>query len=166
VRIHGRGSLDRHHAPPTTLAVTTHDARSLSYSVGWTPTGTRERAAWANDTDTTEAAAYAVVLAAAEAVYGLFAAERVVVGGGADYWVSRTPLAGNSVDGQLDLEDAIRLEVSGMDKYENEANLLYRLSKKAEQIAHANSGPGLAGVVAFDLMQMRFRSVGAADVGG
>jgi hypothetical protein len=160
-------SLDRHHVPPATLAVTTHDARSLSYSVDWTPRGSRERAAWANDTDTTEAAAYAVALAAAEAAYGLFAAQRVVVGGGADYWVSRAPLFGNSVDGQLDLEDAIRLEVSGMDRSESEAALLYRLSKKAEQIAHAGSDPGLAGVVAFDLMQMRFRSVGAvSDVGG
>jgi hypothetical protein len=159
-------SLNRHQAPPATLDVTTHDARRIPYLMDWKPPGTRQQAAWANETDTTEAAAYAVALAAAEVIYGLFAVQRVVVGGGADYWVSPAPTFENALDGELDLEDAIRLEVSGMDRAENEAALLYRLSKKAQQIVHAGDGPGLAGVVAFDLMQMRFRSVGATDVGG
>jgi hypothetical protein len=99
--------------------------------------------AWANTTDTTEAGAYGCVIASVELSRGLFAMRRVETGTGADYYVGPE---GAGVD---DLEDCLRLEVSGVgDGGENAVKK--RLLEKVSQAQRGNSSlPAVAGVIGF-----------------
>lgn len=134
--------LHRHHSPPVDLTLSDNGARSLS-SVDWTPPDDRTRDAWANETDATEAGAYGCVIAGIEALRGLYAVRRAETGTGADYYIG--PL-GAGVD---DLEDCLRLEVSGVD-HGDEKEVLNRLSAKVRQArAGSSSLPAVAGVFGF-----------------
>ena len=103
----------------------------------------RTRDAWANVIDTTEAGAYACALAAVELADGLVAVRRAETLTGADYYVAPP---GNSPD---DLEECLRLEVSGVDRGPERA-IEQRLGAKLAQAAAGNSNlPALASVVGF-----------------
>ena len=111
--------------------------------VTWELTGERVKGAWANETDTTEAGAYACVLAAVELLYGMVAVRRAETRTGADYYIA---LPGTRAD---DLENLIRLEVSGVDRG-TPSDVVRRLNDKLEQAARGNSNlPAIAGVVGF-----------------
>lgn len=111
--------------------------------VEWQETDNRTRGAWANEIDTTEMGAYACVLAAVELFNGLVAVFRAETETGADYYVA--PL-GADVD---DLEEHIRLEVSGVDRG-SESAVRYRLRRKVDQLARGGGDiPGIAGVIGF-----------------
>ena len=101
--------LDRHHDPPIEFNLDRGGSRTVAV-VEWHPPDARARGAWANDTDTTEAGAYACALAAVELTNGFVAVHRAETRTGADYYVAPR---GNSPD---DLEDCLRLEVSGVDR--------------------------------------------------
>jgi hypothetical protein len=74
---------------------------------------------------------------------GLVAVRRAETGTGADYYIGRPD------QGQDDLEDCLRLEVSGTDAA-NRAGVAQRLRIKIEQAAGGNSNlPAKAGVVGF-----------------
>ncbi len=138
-----RVCLDRHHAPPTIFSVRRSGQAEVNAIVQWNPTDDRTRGAWNNFNDTTEAGAYACVLAAVELVDGLVAVRRADTGTGADYYVAPV---GTPTE---DLEDWIRLEVSGVDSGDGKI-VERRLRRKLDQAASGESNlPAMAGVTGF-----------------
>ena len=134
--------LDRHHGPPEAFVLEKGDSR-VTATLEWQSPDERTRSAWANDNDATEAGAYACVLAAVELLDELFAVRRAETLSGADYYIAPKDHAPN------DLENCVRLEVSGVDRG-LESNLTGRLRAKLRQAAAGKSNlPALAGVVGF-----------------
>jgi hypothetical protein len=137
-----RVCLDRHHAPPREVSIVDNNA-ALTAEIGWVPTDDRARGAWGNRDDATEAGAYCVALANVELTRGLVAVRRAQGRTGADYYLGR---AGTAVD---DLENALRLEVSGTDEG-NLSTIRQRLRQKLEQARRGDSNlPAIATVVGF-----------------
>jgi hypothetical protein len=111
------------------------------------------RAAWNNAIDATEAAAYCIALAAVEVTNGLYAIYRAETQSGADYY-----LAPKGVEAE-DLENLVRLEVSGIDKATPHL-IAARLKQKLQQVKNgAPNTPGIASVVAFDLLAVASASI-------
>ena len=134
--------LDRHHQSPTDFNLHRSGSNTATV-VQWPRPDARTRDAWANVIDTTEAGAYACALAAVELADGLVAVRRAETLTGADYYVAPP---GNSPD---DLEECLRLEVSGVDRGPERA-IEQRLGAKLAQAAAGNSNlPALASVVGF-----------------
>lgn len=133
--------FDRHHSPPADLTL---DRGKLINAVAeWEAPDERTRHAWANEIDTTEAGAYCVALAAIEVTDQLVAIRRAETHTVADYYVART---GSTAE---DLEEAFRLEVSGMNEA-SEGLVKTRLRQKLDQTARGRSSlPAIAAVVAF-----------------
>lgn len=147
--------LGRHHVAPLEIAIddVTRPCRAI---VEWPTPDDRTCAAWANEIDTTEAGAYAVVLAAAELAHELFAIRRAETLTGADYYIAPH---GAQVE---DLEHCLRLEVSGVDAGTDQA-VRARLRSKVNQTRAGNSNlPAMAGVVGFKARLVAFEAVGAA----
>ena len=144
--------LDRHHEPPTVFEI--QDAPSTSpVEVQWAPTDQHTRDAWANEIDTTEAGAYACVIAGVELVRAYFAVRRAETTTGADYYL------GPKGTGADDLESCVRLEVSGMDEGSAPA-LAHRLAAKVRQAAAgASLLPAIAGVVGFEAKRILLADV-------
>ncbi len=117
--------------------------------VEWQKTSKRVKLAWANEIDTTEMGAYACVLAAVELLCGLVTVRRAETKSGVDYYIAQpgTPAE--------DLENCIRLEVSGVDRG-NVATVGRRLRDKLDQAKEGNSSlPAIAGVVGFRVRLIR-----------
>lgn len=111
--------------------------------VSWVAPDERMLAAWANDIDTTEAGAYGCALAGLELVRGLTAIRRAETESGADYYV------GPPGTGIEDLEDCLRLEVSGTDEG-GIAEIRRRTESKVRQVRNAGgSFPAIVGIVGF-----------------
>ena len=147
-----RVCLDRHHGSPTDFNLDRNGSRSEAL-VEWQLSDARARGAWANETDATEHGAYACALAAVELTDGLLAVRRAETMTGADYYVAPRDTAPD------DLEDCLRLEVSGVDRGP-ESTIGQRLRVKLAQAAAGNSNlPALAGVVGF-----RARLIMVADL--
>jgi hypothetical protein len=147
--------LARHHSAPTLFAITS-EGETKDCVVTWSAPGERELAALANVDDATRDGAYGMVLAAAEMHLGLFAYHRAQTKTGADYYLSPTPADARS---ELNLEQATRLEISGLDRCREDA-LLYRLGRKVEQARLGRSSmPARAGVIGFQLRRIAFRVV-------
>ncbi len=137
-----RVCLDRHHVSPIPIVIR-HDDRQMVADVEWEATDERTRGAWRNEKDTTEWGAYACVLAAVEMFHGLVAVFRAETQTGADYYVA--PLGADADD----IEEHIRLEVSGVNRG-NDAAVRRRLREKIEQLARGDDDiPGIAGVIGF-----------------
>lgn len=147
-----RVCLDRHHQPPVEVKLV--DAGTETQSpLNWIATNERARIAWANDVDATEAGAYAVSLAALESLRGLVALGRAETGTGADYYV------GEPSSGREDLEDCLRLEVSGTDAG-SPKEIERRLDAKVAQARRGHSSlPALAAVVGFRELEVRVADV-------
>ena len=94
--------------PPIDLQIA-RDGRVDTANLAWAAVDSALRAAYANELDSTEWGAYAVVLAVTELLDGLVAVHRAEHRTGADYYVAPQ---GTELH---DLEDCIRLEVSGSD---------------------------------------------------
>lgn len=139
--------LARHHRSPRAVR-TTGEAVEQSYEVSWRGPSEQQQAAWANHEDATRDGAYSVALAIVEAHLGLVTTARTAARSGSDYYL--VPAAAATGPGELDLEDAIRLEVSGIGEPTTEAAVLHRLGRKVDQARRASSAlPALAAVVAF-----------------
>ena len=137
-----RVCLDRHHQPPVGFQIRWAE-RNAEALVEWEQTDDRTRGAWANRIDTTEAGAYACVLAAVELLAGLVAVRRAEQLTGADYYVAPP---GASSD---DFESMIRLEVAGRDMA-SVSGIASLLECKLQQAASGDSNlPAIAGVVGF-----------------
>jgi hypothetical protein len=133
--------LDRYHAPPKEFTLLCNE-KELITNVEWEPSNEREKAAWANEDDTTRDGAYACALAATEIGNGFVAVRRAETKTGSDYYVAPT---GKTYD---DLEDCYRLEISGTNLDIPEVRR--RLKIKIEQTKKGRSNlPALAAVVGF-----------------
>lgn len=137
-----RVCLDRHHTPPEDIRIDSHGTAHAAIA-DWEPTDDQIRGAWANTDDATRDGAYAVALAAAEVSEGLVAVHRAETRTGADYYIAPK---GKTID---DLEECLRLEVSGVDRGLDSA-VVQRLKVKLKQTAAGASNlPAMAGVVGF-----------------
>lgn len=137
-----RVCLDRHHQSPVAVQIN-NSGHSVTTTVEWEATDEPTRNAHANEIDATEAGAYACVLAAVELVMRLCAIHRAETATGADYYIAP---AGSTA---ADLERALRLEISGVDKGST-TTINQRLNAKREQAAMGASNlPALAGVIGF-----------------
>lgn len=136
--------LVRHHVPPAEYDVWDRDQPS-ALVLDWDTPDERRLAAWANVTDATEAGAVGIVLLALELCMGLVAVRRAETRTGADYYV------GPPGTGRDDLEQCLRLEISGVDH--GPASRVYR--RVAEKVGQAIRGdsnlPALVGVVGFEM---------------
>lgn len=150
--------LSRHHQSPTALDLDRRGGRSTA-TVAWPRPSSRAESAWANDTDATEAGAYACALAAVELVDGLVAVRRAETKSGADYYIAPK---GSAVG---DLEDCLRLEVSGVDKG-TESAVNKRVGEKLAQAAAGHSNlPAMAGVVGFNARLIILADLDASSTG-
>src|SRR5258708_22333762 len=147
-----RFCFDRHHKPPATFAIEDRGADAKASAV-WEPADDRCRAAYANEIDTTEFGAYACALATTELQRGLVAIHRAQTKTGADYYLAPV---GSGVD---DLENAIRLEISGMNKG-TMREIEVRLLEKVDQARRGRGKfPAMATVVGFQVLRIAIRDV-------
>ena len=137
-----RVCLDRHHESPVDFTIDKSGSQMIAV-VEWEQTDERTRGAWKNEIDATEAGACACTLAAVELSEGFVAVYRAETRTGADYYVAP---AGETIE---DLEDCIRLEVSGVDR--GDLRLISRrLNEKIDQVRSGDSNlPAMAGVTGF-----------------
>jgi hypothetical protein len=143
--------LGRHHVPPVDFSI--ERPTQLEVSADWRMPGNGVKRAWANETDTTEAGAYCIALAAIETTDGLVAIARAETRTGADYYLGPQ---GVSLD---DLEKSHRLEVSGVDDG-GPSIVKSRLRQKMRQAAAGNSSlPAIAAVVGFSARQVMIADV-------
>ena len=144
-------SLSANHLPPQDFTLAHDEVESIA-QVQWVPPDDRCARAWANRDDATRDGAYACALAAAELILGLFAIGRAETLRGADYYIAPRQVAPD------DLEDCIRLEVSGTQRDEQEVRR--RLNQKVRQARGGRSSlPAIAAVVGFKSKSIRMRSV-------
>ena len=143
--------LARHHRSPIDFDLDRSGDRS-AVVVAWQQPDQRTTDAWANDDDATEAGAYACALAAVELADGMVAVRRAETKTGADYYIAPE---GSPMQ---DLEDCLRLEVSGVDAGPV-SKVKGRLKDKLAQAAAGNSNLPAAGVVGF-----RVRLIMLADL--
>jgi hypothetical protein len=135
--------LQRHHQAPVLFELENGPDKSEA-SVDWLPSDPRLSAAYANVTDTTEAGAYGMCLAAVEHLSDLVAVHRAETLTGADYYIAPKGT------GVSDLENAFRFEISGIDQGRR-ALCDQRLQSKVKQAkAGASSIPAIAGVAGFE----------------
>jgi hypothetical protein len=146
-----RVCFDRHHISPKEFTLENDKLESVA-KVEWELTDDRTKAAWANKDDATRDGAYAVAIAATELLRGMVAVRRAETRTGADYYIG-------SVDQDLeDLENCLRLEVSGTDLGKSEVKK--RLIKKLEQAKQGSSNlPALAAVVGFKVQLILLQTV-------
>lgn len=144
--------FDRHHNSPREIRIRNGTGATAAV-VTWVQPDHRTRMAWANDTDATMFGAYDCVIAAVELTSGYYAVRRAENLTGADYYVAP---AGRGLD---DLEDCLRLEVSGTDKG-MDSDLESRLREKVQQTKDGKSDlPALAGVVGFRALRILIEHV-------
>jgi hypothetical protein len=133
--------LARHHVPPrTSIHLVCRDAESDGI-LTWSAPDETAKLSWRNRDDATRDGAYVVSLLAVEHVLGLVAISRADTRSGADYYLGRPE--------QDDLEEAVRLEISGVDAG-GVPEVRRRLRDKEAQVARGNGSlPAYASVVGF-----------------
>jgi hypothetical protein len=111
--------------------------------VAWVVPDGRTSDALANVIDATEYGAYGCVIAGVELLRDLFAVRRAETGTGADYYIAPKD------SGEQDLEDCLRLEVSGVSEG-TVRDVNRRLLEKVAQAQEGHSNlPAIAGVIGF-----------------
>jgi hypothetical protein len=144
--------LTRHHVSPVEFSVTDNAARRPCEAT-WVPASARSKAGWSEDKEATDHGATCCVIAAVEATRGHFAVRRAEIGQGADYYVG-PPGAGSE-----DLEDCYRLEISGVDRGDDQ-DVQWRLNQKVRQAARGKSSlPATAGVIGFKARRILLKDV-------
>lgn len=137
-----RVCLHRHHRSPVEMTVRS-DSGATRAEVHWNEPDANCQATHNNADDATRDGACACVIAAVELTEGLVAVSRAHTKTGADYYVMPR---GSRTD---DLENAVRLEVSGLN-LGAEHDVAARLNRKVAQLREGRSSlPAIAGVVGF-----------------
>jgi hypothetical protein len=145
--------FSRHHEPPVTLSLERED-NHVNQVVNFPVPGDRIRNAHANEIDATEMGAYGVSLAAVEAVAGLVAVRRAETLTGADWYIAH---GDTNID---DLEECIRLEVSGVSAGTSN-DIKRRLREKITQAARGKSNlPAMAAIVGFKVLEVAIAPLG------
>lgn len=133
--------LEVHHIPPVEFQVASK-GKALTYQVSWTPVDDKLRRSYNNADDAKRDGAYVMAFAAVEDLEGLVSIARAETKTGSDYYVAA---AGSN---PTDLENAVRLEVSGTDGSATEVRA--RLKQKQEQTRRGTgTEPAIAAVVGF-----------------
>lgn len=133
--------LSRYHSTPTDVTIVDNGASGPA-ELHWQIPTQRVLEAHNNEIDATEQGAYGCAVGAVEVSRGLFAVRRAETLTGADYCV------GPQGSGD-DLEDCLRLEVSGVGKGTSK-EVQARLTRKISQAKAGNSNlPAVAAVVGF-----------------
>ena len=147
--------LARHHTPPaTSLQVACADTESVRV-LNWSAPDDTARRSWRNRDDATRDGAYVVSLAVVERELGLVALSRADTRTGADYYVGKPGLP--------DIEEAFRLEVSGVDEGDR-TEVRKRLKLKEDQAARGDSFlPAFASVVGFREATVLVRAVASPN---
>jgi len=132
----------------------THDSTPELRVVHFTAPDVRILNAHRNEIDATEAGAYAVSLAAVEAVAGLVAVRRADTLTGADWYI-----APSGTDSE-DLENCIRLEVSGVNAGAA-SDIKRRVREKLSQASRGASNlPAMAAVIGFKALEIVIAPLG------
>jgi hypothetical protein len=148
--------LSRYHTSPVLLDLR-YAAREEQLALPFQEPTARTRRAHANEIDTTELGAYGVSIATLEAVAGLVTVSRAETLTGADWYVAPS---GAPVD---DLEQCLRLEVSGIGRGPI-SSIASRLREKLAQAARGHSNlPALASVVGFEAHAIAISRLGAHE---
>ena len=135
-----RVCLARHHSSPTDFDIR-YRGTTLSARMTWETPTSRERAANGNEPDATRDAAYSISFAAIEKCEDLVVVARAEHMSGSDFYI------GPRTSGPGDLEDALRLEVSGTDAGDRKECLRRLEQKRAQAINAAHAIPAVASVV-------------------
>ncbi len=144
--------LSRHHSSPVEFTIRSEKA-NLPAIAEWSEPDDALRGVYANQIDTTEFGACGCAIAAVELAERLFAVRRAETLTGADYYLAPEGRVGE------DLEDCLRLEVSGTDKG-NRSTLERLLFAKAQQAKAGKSTlPAIAAVVGFQWLSILIRRV-------
>lgn len=144
--------LDRHHSPPTDVDCD-WDAVAIPAMIVWTVPDALIKATFANEEEATRDGAYAVSFATVEKAASLVVVSRAEKLTGADWYVQPRELPFD------DLENALRLEVSGTDT-DKPVVIKQRVSQKVNQLNAGNSNlPALASVVGFRLRMIAVQTV-------
>ena len=131
--------LSRHHTPPVAFEIAVGNAVSVKELV-WVQPDDRTKRAWNNEDDATRDGAYSVSLATVESELGYVAVSRAETRTGADYYLGTSSKT---------LEEAYRLEVSGVDRGDVSV-IAKRLRQKVQQTELGRSNlPAIASVVGF-----------------
>ncbi len=147
-----RVCLDRHHSSPV-LVVVDSEGNQTEALIQWNAADARCKAAHAYEMKATEEGAYACALAAVEVTQGLVAIHQAESKTGADYYM------GTTEQPTEDLENSLRLEVSGIDRC-NQRAVAARLEQKILQARSGKSNlPALAGVVGFEAQLIKVAKV-------
>ena len=140
-----RVCLDRYHISPVVFQICKPDLTTQA-TVTWDMADKLMRRTHANEKDAVRDGACAFVLAALELLCGLTAVSRADTGTGADYYISPPGVSAGDLE---DIEDCLRLEVSGVGGG-SFARVEQRLQEKLDQTRRGQSNlPALAGVVGF-----------------
>lgn len=135
--------LFRHHDPPEIIFSIKHSDNNFTRSLDWNKPSDIAQRAWNNQDDATRDGAYIVSLGITEKELGLVALSRAETRTGADYYIGDPK--------SDDLEDAFRLEVSGVDSG-NLSQIKQRYKLKCKQALLGNSFlPAYACVVGFKM---------------
>jgi hypothetical protein len=145
-----RVCLDRHHISPKEFQIK-NGTLIQRIQVEWELTDERCRGAWANKDDATRDGAYACAIATTELTLGLFAVRRAETLTGADYYIAPANLG-------EDLEDCLRLEVSGTDSDDYEVARRLRIKVKQAQEGKSNL-PALAVIIGFRVQLILMQTV-------
>lgn len=139
--------LARHHLSPAEFNIRNESTNTQAVAE-WPEPDELTRAAYANRTDTTEWGAYGCAIAAVELTERLCVIGRAETMTGADFYVA------GSETSREDMENWLRLEVSGMDKGTQAAlkHLLFRKINQAK--AGASNLPAIAAVVCFESLSI------------
>jgi hypothetical protein len=144
--------LNRYHSSPIEMTLSDNGVESIG-KLSWAAPSPRSIDAWANVTDATEAGAYCCAIAGIEALRGLFAVRRAETSTGADYYI------GPKDSGRDDLEDCLRLEVSGIGDC-TPTDVSRRLLAKVQQARAGDSSlPAVAAVVGFSARLLMVKDV-------
>lgn len=133
--------LEAHHSPPVDFQLTSN-SKSGAYEVKWVPVDDKVRRSYNNADDAKRDGAYVLAFAAVEELEQLVSIARAETKTGADYYL------GPADSNPNDLEDALRLEVSGTDG--SITQIRARLREKLEQTRNGvGTEPAIAVVVGF-----------------
>jgi hypothetical protein len=145
--------LARHHEAPVVFSVSQAGNKHCR-TVDFMAPDERTLNAHANEIDATEAGAYGVSLAAVESVAGMVAVRRAETRTGADWYIAP--------DGEMleDLENCVRLEVSGINMGSS-SDVNRRLQEKIAQAGRGISNlPAIAAVVGFKVLEIAISPLG------
>jgi hypothetical protein len=151
--------MSRHHVPPMVWSVRLDARDSVDHLVEWEPPTPEHIRSCGNHDEATRDGAYGLALAASDVHLDLVALGRAEGRTGADFYlVPADAVDEGSLHFNLQPENRIRLEVSGIDR-DDEAIMNARLNQKVRQAREGRSDlPALAVVVGFTTARVIFRT--------